>query len=126
MKKDASFVLGIAGAAIVLGFFLPFLDVGALATASGWDIVMSAKFAWTTRLAVALLPVGGAVLALAGFAGAPESRKISFAIGAGILGFTTFKLAWGFLKVTGVGLWLVLAAAVVAFAVGLARAQRNV
>ena len=127
MTRDtnASLLLGLTGVAMVLGFFLPFLDVGAVATASGWDIVTSARFAWTTRLAVGALPIAGGVLALAGFAGAAEARKISFAVGATALGFMAFKLAWGFLKVTGVGLWLVIAAAAVALVVGAARPSRT-
>jgi hypothetical protein len=118
MKKDASLAITLCGAAMVLGFFLPFLDVGAVATASGWDIVRSAHFAWTTRLALALLPLGGAALGLAGLSASPESRRMSWLMGAGVLGFLFFKTAWGFFKVTGIGLWLVIVAAVVALALG--------
>ena len=119
MRKDAQLAVTLVGAAMVVGFFCPFIDIGAV-TVSGWDIVTSAKFGWTTRLALALLPLGGGALALAGLSGG-EARRLSFGMGAGILGFLLFKLAWGFLKVSGFGLWMVIAAAIVALGMGIAR-----
>jgi hypothetical protein len=124
MKKDIHFVMALTGAAMVVGFFLPFLDVG-VAGASGWDIVRSDAFAWTTRLAVACLPLGGAALALAGLTRSDGARKISWTMGAGILGFLFFKLAWGFFKVTGTGLWMVIGAATIALLVGLGSRKRS-
>ena len=50
--------------------------------------------------------------------GTRRAALISLCTGLGILGYTIFKVAYAFAKVTGWGLWLILAAAVVAVILG--------
>jgi hypothetical protein len=112
-------IMGLTGIALVVGFFMPWIDVGGLHGVSGYDLVKNEHLATSTRLILALCPLGGALLALAAFARSAAAAKISVAMGAGVLGYTTFKLAYGFLKVTGWGLWMVLAGGAVALVLGL-------
>jgi hypothetical protein len=117
MKRDAW--LGVLGAAILFGFFLPWIDVGGAVKVSGWDFVREGSLAWHTRLLLALCPIAGGSLALAGFTRARTAASAGIATGAGILGYVLYKMAYGFIKLTGVGLWMVLAAAALALVVGL-------
>jgi hypothetical protein len=111
--------LGVLGAAIVFGFFLPWIDVGGHVKVSGWDFVREGGLAWHTRLLLALCPIAGGSLAVAGFTRARGAASAAIATGAGILGYVVYKMAYGFIKLTGVGLWMVLAAAALALLVGL-------
>jgi hypothetical protein len=117
MKRDMW--LGVLGAAILFGFFLPWIDVGGAVTVSGWDFVREGSLAWHTRLLLALCPIAGGSLAVAGFTRARGAASAAIVTGAAILGYVVYKMAYGFIKVTGVGLWMVLAAAALALVVGL-------
>ena len=118
--------LGVVGAAIVFGFFLPWIDVGGPAKISGWDFVREGGLAWHTRLILAMCPIAGLSLAIAGFTRAKGAVNLALGTGAGILGYVVYKVGYGFIKVTGVGLWMVLAAAAIALVVGLsARAGKS-
>jgi hypothetical protein len=124
MKRDMW--LGVLGAAIFLGFFLPWIDVGGAVKVSGWDFVRDGHLAWHTRLLLILCPIAGATLAVSGFTRAPRAASFAVGTGAGILGYVLYKMAYGFIKLTGVGLWMILAAAAVALVMGLAsRAGRT-
>jgi hypothetical protein len=50
---------------------------------------------------------------------------ISLVTGLGVLGYTGFKVAYAFAKVTGWGLWLVLAAGAIALFLGLTANSRS-
>ena len=124
MKRDMW--LGVLGAAIFLGFFLPWIDVGGAVKVSGWDFVREGSLAWHTRLLLALCPIAGAALAVSGFTHAHRAASLAIGTGVGILGYVVYKMAYGFIKLTGVGLWMILAAATVALVMGLAsRAARK-
>jgi len=118
--------LGVLGAALVFGFFLPWIDVGGHVKVSGWDFVREGGFAWHTRLLLALCPIAGGALAVAGFTRARGAASAGIATGAGILGYVVYKMAYGFIKLTGVGLWMVLVGAALALVVGLmAKSERT-
>jgi hypothetical protein len=118
-ERNNNMVLGITGLALVVGFFMPWIDVGGLHGVSGWDMVCSEQLSLITRIILALCPLGGAVLALSAFGRSNKAAQLGLAVGAGVLGYTFYKLAYGFIKVTGAGLWMVLAGATVALAIGL-------
>lgn len=115
--KNQRVWMGIAGVGLVVGFFLPWLDLG-VAGASGWDIVRSDLFSLTSVILL-LCPLLGVALAIAAFGKQKEAAAVSIAAGGGVLGYTFYKLAWGFVKISGVGLWMVLGAAAAALVLGL-------
>lgn len=124
MQRDTA--LGILGGAIVVGFFMPWIDVGGHVQASGWELLRADGLGWAHRIALALCPVAGVALALAGLARLGSAAAIATATGAAILGYTVYDLARSFIHVTGTGLWIVLASAAIALVVGLsARARKS-
>ena len=122
-KRGSLLVVGV-GAALVVGFFLPWIHLGPGATVSGWDIFHGQGVSLFTKLIVLLAPVGGAAMVVAGLAGGRPAATASLTTGAAILGYTFYKTAYTFIKITGIGLWLVLGGALVALIAGLAYRRR--
>lgn len=116
--------MGIAGLALVFGFFMPWIDILGLVNASGWDLVRDSHLGMGTRAVIGLCPIAGISLALAGFGKSRNADWVAVASGLGVLGYTGFKVAYAFAKITGWGLWLILAAGAVALVVGLSARQR--
>jgi hypothetical protein len=120
MSKRGQTALVLSGLALVVGFFLPWVDVGGIFTVSGFSMVWRAEGAGTTRLLLGLVPLVGALLAVAGLTGSRKTTGIALAAGGGILGYFIYSFTRAFFATTGIGLWLVLAAASVALVAGLA------
>jgi hypothetical protein len=109
-----------AGAALIAGFFLPWVDMG-IVTASGWDAVTSGGTDFLTKIILAMVPLLGVGLLVAGLGGDRRAAATAGLVaGTSILGYTAYKVAWTFFKTTGIGLWLVLGAALIALVAGLA------
>jgi len=112
--------MGVAGCALVFGFFMPWIDIAGLGGVSGWELVKESGLSTSTRLMLSLCPIFGVALAVSSFSKSRAAATISAAAGAAVLGYTVFKIGYAFVKITGWGLWLVLVAAVVALIIGLA------
>ncbi|HBQ19428.1 MAG: hypothetical protein RLO52_26185 [Sandaracinaceae bacterium] len=113
-----------AGLAAVVSFFLPFLDLGGLVSASGWEIMVAEHVPWTMRAALIALPLGGLAMLIAGATGSDKARLVGFGFGAGVFGYLGFQMVKVFFATTGMGLWLTLAAAVAALAVAVGGKSR--
>jgi hypothetical protein len=125
-KKSGNVVLIGAGIALVVGFFLPWIDVGGIVGVSGWELLRTSEISLLTRLVFLAAPVGGVALILAGLGGGRAASNVAIGTGSVILGYTVYKVAYTFFKISGVGLWLVLAAGVIALIVGIAtRAKKS-
>jgi hypothetical protein len=124
-SKGQLFV-GLAGVALVVGFFLPWLDVGGVFRASGFD-ALRASHGWSLQDVMMLaIPVGGALMAILSVTKPAAARKVSLGVGLGLVGYGTVKTAQAFFLTTGWGLWIVMAAALVALVVPLFwRAKRD-
>jgi hypothetical protein len=118
-RKSANSVLVITGIAAVVAFFLPFIDLGGLIQASGWDLLTGDNVGLFNRLFMLALPVGGIAMIATGAMNHPNARWVGFAFGAGIYGYLGFQLVRTFLATTGIGLWVTLAAAAIAVGVAL-------
>ena len=112
--------MGVAGCALVFGFFMPWIDIAGFGGLSGWELVKEGGLSTSTRLILSLCPILGVALAVSAFSKSRAASTVSAAAGAAVLGYTVFKIAYAFVKITGWGLWIVLAAAVVALFIGLA------
>jgi len=118
--------LGVVGVALVIGFFLPWFDLGGVFAMSGFDIVVDGEgMGFFTRILIALVPVCGAALAVGGLATAREASTVAITVGGGILGYTAIRVGYTFIKVTGAGLWLVHAADASSLAMGLAHRSKS-
>jgi hypothetical protein len=112
--------MGVAGCALVFGFFMPWIDIAGVGGVTGWELVRDEHISTSTRLILALCPVLGVALAVAAFSRSRLASTISALTGAAVLGYTLFKIGYVFVKITGWGLWLVLVAGVFALIIGLA------
>ncbi len=123
MKEKHNIWIAGAGVTLMVAFFLPWFDVGLGHGASGWDIARETQLASLTRLAVFLTPILGFFMLISGLAASKNAGVLSLATGGAILAFTAYKIVAAFVMVSGVGLWLVLGAALVALTAGLVRQQ---
>lgn len=122
----SNMVLVGAGVALVVGFFLPWLDAGGILGVSGWDFVTeNSGIDFLTKVILVMVPLLGVALAIAGLGGGKAAGNMALVTGAAILGYTFYKVAWVFFKASGVGLWLVLGAAVLALIFGLASKAKS-
>ena len=119
MQEKHNIWIAGAGATLMVAFFLPWFDVGLGQGASGWDITRAEELASLTRLAVLLTPILGFFMFISGLAASKNAGRLSVGTGAAILGFTAYKIVDAFVMVSGVGLWLVLGAGLVAVVAGL-------
>lgn len=114
MTERSMGLAAVLGVATVVAFFLPFLDVGGLVTASGWDIVTHEHTPLSMRLVVAALPVGGLIMLGAGLSRAKWAPLACVGFGVSVLGYMAYKTLKLFLATTGIGLWIVVVVALVA------------
>ncbi|MCB9592470.1 MAG: hypothetical protein H6719_07040 [Sandaracinaceae bacterium] len=114
-----------AGIASIVAFFLPFLDLGGIASASGWEILVADHVEWTTRIALLALPLGGLALMAAGATQSRKARLIGVGFGLSVYGFLGVQMIRIFLATTGVGLWITLAAAATALVAGIATKKKR-
>jgi hypothetical protein len=125
MDKSRGVVV-LAGLALIAGFFLPWIDIGGFFQVSGLQMVLHGEGSSTAaRVALAALPLVGLALIVAAAGNARAARALGFFVGGGILLYFFGSIAWGFLKTTGVGLWLVLGGSALALVAGLSAARRR-
>lgn len=124
-RKSANSVLVAVGIAAVVAFFLPFLDIGGLVQASGFDVLVGEGVPWTARLALLALPIGGLALIAAGATNSKKALLAGLAFGGGVYGYLAFQLVRAFFATTGIGLWITLLAAAIALAVPLFTQKRS-
>jgi hypothetical protein len=133
-REKLSFVeralFGGCGAALLVGFFMPWFKLGALLTVSGLTLLVSSgemvgMLSGSNRFLLVIVPLLGVVLLGGSILGTRVTRIIAVA-GSGLflLGgmFITIRL---FLSTTGTGMWMVLFAALLALSVGLIAIGRN-
>jgi len=116
-------LLGV-GVAAVAAFFMPFLDLGGIASASGWEIMVADPTPWFTRVIMGLVPLSGLALIAASATGAKQARWAGVGFGLAVFGYPGYTVVKLFAATTGLGLWLTLAAAAVALFAGLASRGR--
>jgi hypothetical protein len=115
MKEKRNMLLAFAGAALVVGFFLPWFSYGPIEV-SGWEFVRVSNISFFSKALLVMCPISGLVLFLAALVDGRAASGVGLAVGGGTLAYFGYK----FVSITGLGLWLVLAAAIVAVLWGLA------
>lgn len=126
-------LFGACGAALLIGFFMPWFKVGALLSVSGLSLLVSSgemvgMLSGSNRLLLVIVPLLGLVLLGGSILGARLTRLLAVA-GAGLFLVAGFLLAVRFfLTTTGSGMWLTVFSALLALSVGLisiGRSQRS-
>ena len=123
-RAQSHTVLAVLGLIMIVAFFLPFLDVGGMLVASGWDIVLNGGAPWSTRLPVLAVPLLGLSMLVTGLARENGARLTGLLFGAGVLGYLTWTLARIFVATTGWGLWVVIVGACASIVVAAAMPRR--
>lgn len=113
----------IAGAGLLVGFFLPWLRFADVAKFSGLSLMVSGGSAvealtGPARGMLIIIPVCGAVLVASAVFAPRLAGLASLVSGLAILGFGLFTLARMFIATVGLGMWLVVVSSLVAAGVG--------
>jgi len=112
------------GAALLVGFFLPWVKIGALLTVSGVGLSLAqgemvGMVAGSSGFLLFAIPILGAVLIAGGITGHRLTSWLAVAGATIILGFGFYTVMRFFLQSTGFGMWLVVASAILSLAFGL-------
>ena len=123
-------LFGACGAALLVGFFMPWFKVGALLSVSGLSLLVSSgemvgMLSGSNRFLLVIVPLLGLILLGGSILGTRLTRMLAVA-GAGLFLLAGFLLAVRFfITTTGTGMWLTVFAALLALSVGLISLGRN-
>lgn len=117
----AAFVL--AGAGLLVGFFLPWVKLGALVSVSGLGLVFAegdvvSMISGSNRFLLFAIPLLAATLMVLGALGQKAASWVGAVGGVAILGYAVYTVLSVFLASTGFGMWLVAASTLVALSLG--------
>jgi hypothetical protein len=117
-------LLGFAGFTLLLGFFLPWITIGRMVALSGFGLLISGgestqMFSGPPRALLFLVPLAGFALAACAYTGHRISNWVALVASFALLAYGAFTLIWLFIGTTGLGMWLVVLAALLTFAVSL-------
>ncbi|MBY0401099.1 hypothetical protein K2X89_12450 [Myxococcota bacterium] len=120
----------LTGLGLLAGFFLPWLRFGEVAAVSGLSLMVSSgtvvnALAGPSRGMLIIIPVAGAALVASSVLAPRLVPLVSLLSGLSILLFGLFTLARVFIATVGLGMWIVVVAALVATAIGIAAAARS-
>jgi predicted ferric reductase len=116
-------VLGTAGLLLVVGFFLPWIEWDREAF-SGLNLMLDADpgirsaVGETRRWILLAIPVRGVALTAIGFMGFRWSAAVAAGIGLLLIGYGVVTVVALFFQTTALGLWLIVAAALIALGAG--------
>lgn len=108
--KTTRTLTAIAGAALFLGFFLPWVDIGFGPTISGYTVARASNSASMFSAMMWLIPLGGLAMVATAVTGSKHARMVSVLVGLGLVGYAAVKTVYAFFATTGFGLWVVIAA----------------
>jgi hypothetical protein len=116
---------------LLVGFAFPWLKFGAaeyrgyeLVFPPASDIIVLSAIG-NARWILLFVPVLGIALTAVGFLGFRWSGVVGLGISVLIIGYGVFAVVYLFFQVTGYGLWIVLAGALIGLIVGIANVMRS-
>jgi hypothetical protein len=117
-------LFGLCGAFLLIGFFLPWFAAGAVLSISGLGLVfasgdMVSMVSGTNRFMLIAVPVLGVLLLGGSILGHRVTRWLAVGGSGVLLLFGFFLLVRMFISTTGLGMWLVIVAALLALSIGL-------
>lgn len=109
---------------------MPWVDLVTMVSVSGFDLMVSqgqmiALLSGPFRMLLLAVPVAGALLLLGAVTGHRASLWVALLTGLLVLGYGTITLVRLFLETTGLGLWIVVGAAFLAFGLSLVTLGRR-
>lgn len=123
-------LLGLVGAGLLSGFFMPWLELGQMVSMSGLNLATTGGQAIDSmsgphRLIVFVVPIAGAGLLYAAVRGYRHIEWLGLVCGCVIFGAGVFTLVRAFLGTTGAGMWLVAGSAMLAILIGTLAQRRR-
>lgn len=117
-------VLALCGLVMFVGFFLPWMELGNVMEASGFQLILGSgemvdRFFGPQRWVLLAVPVLGTLLVIVAVVGHRIVAWIAVLAGLTVLGFGLLRLLTFFFETTGMGVWLIVSAAFVALVGGL-------
>jgi hypothetical protein len=117
-------LLGIAGLGLLAGFFMPWLRFGDMVVLSGFSLSASSGDAVEVisgrgRALLFMVPISALALMACAYTGHRISIWVALLSSAVLLAYGAFTIVRLFLASTGVGMWIVVGCALLAFAIGL-------
>lgn len=111
-------MIGFAGLALLVGFFLPWLNrqpqvaddaaiPGAMVAYTGLSLAMSGDLAGSPSMLLFLIPGLGIALSAIAFMGFKWSGQVAVGIAVALIGYALYVLLQMFVQHTGLGLWVV-------------------
>jgi hypothetical protein len=116
--------LAVPGIALVVAFFMPWIDVLGAIGASGYDLA-TADGGSSKQLLLWASPILGAVLAFTALADSKSARSAGLVAGLAVIGPTFYYLGKAMMFGTSWGLWMVVAGAIAMIAMSLANKPDN-
>lgn len=118
------------GAALLVGFFMPWVKAGELLTVSGFGLSvaqgdMVGMVAGAHSFLLLAVPAVGLLLVAGGLVGHRATAWLAVAGAFVILGYGLYTLVVLFISSTGLGMWLVVAASILSLGLGLAGIARR-
>lgn len=123
-------IFGACGAALLIGFFMPWFLAGALLSLSGFALVFSSGqmvglLSGANRFLLFAVPLLGLLLVGGSILGHRLTTWVAVGGSAMILLFGLFSLVRVFMTTTGVGMWLVIVSALLSLCCGLIHLGRG-
>ncbi len=120
----ARVLLGAAGLGLVLGFFLPWVSIGGAAAISGLGLLVTQGelvdlITGPYRILLFAVPLLGSGLLVGALSGHRITVWLALAAGIAVLSGGLYTVIRLFLSSTGLGMWVVVASALISLAVGL-------
>ena len=116
--------LGLAGVGLFVGFFMPWLRLGEMATLSGFSMLVTGGQAISAlsgphRALLFVVPLGGALLCLAAWRGGRLLAWVSLLIGAIVCAAGVITPLLVFFDTIGSGVWVAALSALVTLGIGI-------
>lgn len=108
-EKANRTAIGVTGLALLVGFFLPWIDFGFGPGVSGFTVVKNVSSTSLFHLMMLMVPLGGLAMAGCALLGSKHTRLVSAVVGLSLVGYGVVKTVHAFFATTGLGLWVVIA-----------------
>lgn len=123
-------LLILAGAGLIVGFFMPWLTIGTLASISGLGLMVAdgeavAMISGSHRVLLFAVPLLGAGLIFGGITGHRAAAWLALITGVVVVGDGLLTLIRLFFDTTGAGMWLVILCSLTSLGLGLLAVGRK-
>ena len=117
--KNARTLLVLTGVALLVGFFLPWFDIGLGGGVSGFSAARRLPTGASFTAMLWFVPLGGLAMIATAVSDLRYARLTSVLVGLALVGYAVVQTVRVFFATTGFGLWLVIVGSLAALLVPL-------